>query len=364
MGIEQRIGVNTGHLVAGDASLRQRMVTGDAVNVAARFEQAAAPGEVIIGRETAMLAGAAVGTEALPPLGLKGKAEPVPAFRVTRVSAAPPPVRMDAPMVGRLEELAALRGCLRDAVATRTPRLALVTGDAGVGKSRLADALADAAGADGALVLRGRCLSYGQGITFWPILEVVHQAAGVGADDSREEVRARLAAAAADPGVEERIASLAGVSDQRVPAAGAVLGGARRSWSGSVGAARWWCGIDDLHWAEDTLLDLRRPPRRGRRRAPPAARHRPRRAARAPPGTGGGPRPPRPRARAARNRAGGDPPGRAHRRRAADRGASAGSSARRRATPSSWSSCSRCWWTPGASSGRAGGGGSTATSPT
>ena len=76
--VEQRIGVNTGHLVAGDASLRQRMVTGDAVNVAARFEQAAAPGEVIIGRETAMLAGAAVESEALPPLDLKGKAEPVP----------------------------------------------------------------------------------------------------------------------------------------------------------------------------------------------------------------------------------------------------------------------------------------------
>ena len=255
VGIEQRIGVNTGHLVAGDASLRQRMVTGDAVNVAARFEQAAAPGEVIIGRETAMLAGAAVGTEALPPLGLKGKAEPVPAFRVTRVSDAPPPVRMDAPMVGRLEELAALRGCLRDAVATRTPRLALVTGDPGVGKSRLADALADAAGADGALVLHGRCLSYGQGITFWPILEVVHQAAGVGADDSREEVRARLAAAAADPGVEERLASLAGVSDQVFPLP--ELFWAVRTFLERLGRrGPLVVRIDDLHWAEDTLLDL------------------------------------------------------------------------------------------------------------
>ncbi|MGE0028454.1 MAG: adenylate/guanylate cyclase domain-containing protein [Thermoleophilia bacterium] len=253
--VEQRIGVNTGHLVAGDASLRQRMVTGDAVNVAARFEQAAAPGEVIIGRETAMLAGGAVGTEELAPLDLKGKAEPVPAYRVAWVSAAPPPVRMDTPMVGREAELAALRRSLRDAVATRTPRLALLTGDAGVGKSRLADAIAESAAADGAQVLRGRCLSYGQGITFWPILEVVHQAAGVGADDSVAEVRARIAAAAGDASVEERIASLVGVSDTVFPLPElfwAVRGFVEQLARRGPLVVR----IDDLHWAEDTLLDL------------------------------------------------------------------------------------------------------------
>ena len=253
--VEQRIGVNTGHLVAGDASLRQRMVTGDAVNVAARFEQAAAPGEVIIGRETAMLAGAAVESEALPPLDLKGKAEPVPAFRVTWVSAAPPPVRMDTPMVGRRAELAALRGSLRDAVATRTPRLALLTGDAGVGKSRLAEAIAEAAAADGAQVLRGRCLSYGQGITFWPILEVVHQAAGVGSDDSVTQVRARLGAVARDASVEERIASLIGVSDAVFPLP-ELFWAVRAFVEDLARRGPLVVRLDDLHWAEDTLLDL------------------------------------------------------------------------------------------------------------
>ncbi|HTI32778.1 MAG TPA: adenylate/guanylate cyclase domain-containing protein, partial [Miltoncostaea sp.] len=253
--IEQRIGVNTGHLVAGDAALRQRMVTGDAVNVAARFEQAAAPGEVIIGRETAMLAGAAVGTEALTPLTLKGKAEPVPAFRVTSVSAAPAAVRMDTPMVGRDDELTTVRRSLRYAVATCTPRLVLLTGDAGVGKSRLADAVAEAAADDGAQVLRGRCLSYGAGITFWPVLEVVHGAAGIGSDDSVTEARARLAAVAGDAAVEERIASLVGVSDTVFPLP--ELFWAARSFLEAVARrGPLVVRLDDLHWAEDTLLDL------------------------------------------------------------------------------------------------------------
>src|SRR5262249_19668504 len=145
--------------------------TGDAVNVAARLERAAPAGGVLLGAATALLARGAVDLEPVPPLELKGKSAPVEAYRLIAVHDAVPR-RLDAPMVGRERELRALRAAFARVEDERTCHLFTVLGVAGIGKSRLvAEFLA---GVD-ARVLRGRCLSYGDGITYWPVVEIVKQ---------------------------------------------------------------------------------------------------------------------------------------------------------------------------------------------
>ena len=143
LGLEVRIGVNTGEVVAGTG---ETLATGDAVNVAARLEQAAEAGEVLIGSVTERLVRDAVRTEAVEPLVLKGKQEPVVAFRVLGlVDEVPAFTRpIDAPFVGRRDELAELERALALAVETRTPQLATIVGAPGIGKSRLARELAGA----------------------------------------------------------------------------------------------------------------------------------------------------------------------------------------------------------------------------
>jgi len=188
-----RIGVNTGDVVAGDPS-GETLVTGDAVNVAARLEQAAEPGEVLIGPKTLRLVRDAVYAEAVEPLELKGKSEPIAAFRLVEVIAGAPGVarRLDSPMVGREWQLAQLREAFDSATADRSCRLVTVIGTPGVGKSRLAEEFVH--GLHGrATVLRGRCLPYGDGITFFPVGELIKEAAGLDDFDSRRRSDARSA---------------------------------------------------------------------------------------------------------------------------------------------------------------------------
>jgi class 3 adenylate cyclase/tetratricopeptide (TPR) repeat protein len=166
-----RTGVNTGEVVAGRG---ETLVTGDAVNVAARLEQAAPPGSVLIGAPTLALVRDAVVVEPVEPLELKGKREPVEAFRLREVdpSADAFARRHDAPLVGRTRERARLGGDFDLAVAERACHLFTLLGTAGVGKSRLvAEFLADVG--DRADVLRARCLHYGEDITYWPLVEIL-----------------------------------------------------------------------------------------------------------------------------------------------------------------------------------------------
>ncbi len=168
LGVEGRIGVNTGEVLAGT---EERLATGDAVNVAARLEQAAEPGEVLIGAGTLALAGAAVevGEERL--LDLKGKSEPVAAHPLLAVREAAERSHA-ARFVGRERELQQLVDAWDGAVAGQRCELVTVVGDPGVGKSRL---VAETLDRIDARVVRGRCLSYGEGITYWPVIEVVKQ---------------------------------------------------------------------------------------------------------------------------------------------------------------------------------------------
>ena len=168
LGVEGRIGVNTGEVLTGT---EERLATGDAVNLAARLEQAAEPGEVLIGAQTVgLVAGAIeVGDERL--LELKGKAEPVAALPLLSVRELGERSHA-ARFVGRERELQQLVDGWDRALAGPRCELITVVGDPGVGKSRL---VAEALARLGARVVRGRCLSYGEGITYWPVVEVVKQ---------------------------------------------------------------------------------------------------------------------------------------------------------------------------------------------
>ena len=222
LGLEARIGVNTGEVVAGEGDT---LVTGDAVNVTARLEQAAAPGEILLGAETVRLVRDAVEAEPVE-LTLKGKLEAVPAFRLARLDPAAAGVarRLDRPLVGRERERRRLREDFADAAETRTCRLFTLIGPAGVGKSRLvADFLEHLTGA--ATVAGGRALSYGEGITYWPLVEILLQL-GL---DPEEAIRS-------SPG-DTQLATRALL--ERVAAERPLV-----------------LVLDDLHWAEPPLLDL------------------------------------------------------------------------------------------------------------
>jgi hypothetical protein len=159
-----RIGVNTGEVVTGSGD---SLVTGDAVNVAARLEQAAGTGEVLLGERTYDLVRGAVDAELLPPLEAKGKSDPMTAYRLGAVTGETGMARrIDAPFVGRARERTLLAGAWERCVSERACALFTVLGTAGVGKSRLAAEFLDVVDAT---VVRGRCLSYGEGITYWPI---------------------------------------------------------------------------------------------------------------------------------------------------------------------------------------------------
>ncbi len=139
--IQTRTGVNTGEVIVGVHSATEGLVTGDAVNVAARLEQAAQPGEILLGWQTFRLTRDAVDVEAVEPLELKGKSEPVPAFRLLRtIPGAEGHARsMDSPMVGRESEMQLLANAFQRTTQERTCVLFTLLGSAGVGKSRLCE---------------------------------------------------------------------------------------------------------------------------------------------------------------------------------------------------------------------------------
>jgi predicted ATPase/class 3 adenylate cyclase len=256
--LANRTGVNTGEVVAGDPTTGQRLVTGDTVNVAARLEQAAPALEVLIGAPTYRLVREAVEVEEVEPLELKGKAERVPAFRLLDVSADKEGMlrRHEAELVGRETELAALVEGADAAFTERRCRAATIVGDAGLGKSRLGEeVLRGVAGF--ATTVRGRCLPYGDGITFWPIVEVVREAAGIAEGDNTATARAKIAvlAGAGEDDIVERVASAIGLSTDQFSIQ-ELFWGIRRLFSVMASRRPLVVTFEDLHWAEAKFLEL------------------------------------------------------------------------------------------------------------
>ena len=257
--IDIRTGINTGEVVAGMSTLGDALVTGDAVNVAARLEQSADAGDIWIGEATYSLVKDAVHAEERMPLQLRGKAGSVHAYRLVQVLPTEPIARhLESEMVGRDRELALIRQALDRAAAERVCHLFTVLGAAGVGKSRLVtEFVRDAA--PGVRVLQGRCLPYGQGITFSPVREVIRQAAAIEVSDSTEQARSKIAASlrGEDPGglIADRVGQLIGLGEAEIPTE-EIFWAFRKFVEGLAGDAPLILVLEDIHWAEPSFLDL------------------------------------------------------------------------------------------------------------
>jgi len=231
LGLEGRIGVMTGEVVTGT---EERLATGDAVNVAARLEQAARPGEVLLGHPTFVLVREAVEVEPVEPLVLKGKAEPVPAYRLLRVGEVER--RHGAVFVGRARELALIEETWSRVQAEQRCELITVVGEAGIGKSRLASELLTSVEAG---VVHGRCLPYGEGITYWAVVEVLKQLDLLPTDE---------AAAAA-------IRSLLGESEAATSPE-EIAWAFRKTLEQAAAERPLVVVFDDIQWGEETFRDL------------------------------------------------------------------------------------------------------------
>jgi class 3 adenylate cyclase/tetratricopeptide (TPR) repeat protein len=248
-----RTGLNTGEVVAGDPSQGQAFATGDAVATAQRLEAAARAGEILMGDTTYRLVSNAVIVEPVEPLVLKGKAQPVPAWRLMAVLEGVPPFprRLDTPLVGRQEELGRLRQELETTLNERRCRLATIIGPAGIGKSRLGNELLREAG-EGATALVGSCLPYGEGVTYWPLRGIVLGAVG---HLSPEHIAERLDRADDADHIANLVADAIGAAE--APSATEETFWAVRRFLEHLARERpLIIGLDELQWAEPTLLDL------------------------------------------------------------------------------------------------------------
>ena len=254
-----RIGVNTGEVLVGADTADFGRMTGDAVNTAARLEAAAAPGEILIGDATELLVRDAVQTEPVEPLSLKGKAKPVAAHRLVEVISQIGQARraLTSTMVGRDRELEDLSRAFARAAEDRNCLLFTILGAAGEGKTRLVEEFLSTVDGSGSVV-RGRCLPYGEGITYWPVAEAVREALGVQAFDPPERVTARLDEALAGDeharAIAGRLGEILGYSEG-LAAAEETPWAIRRFLEILAGQRPLVAVWEDIHWAEPAFLD-------------------------------------------------------------------------------------------------------------
>ncbi len=285
-----RVGLNTGEVLAGVQAHLSYTVVGDTVNTASRLSDAAGVGEVLAGRGTA-LATLSIGSwRALAPLRLKGKREPVTAYELVGVrpaSAGRPGLGDEARVIGRDAELGLLVGRLLEVTDTGRPRAVLVTGDAGIGKTRLAQELSRFAGElPGARVLWGRCAPYGEGRDLAAVAEMVRTACGIDEADDDATARERVArtvsrlehpaySGAVPPAMSQRLSDLLGMGSplarggeqvehtgpRETATPGAPAGGDQvRQAVAALFTALAQDGplllvLDDLHWATPAVLE-------------------------------------------------------------------------------------------------------------
>jgi len=255
LGLRARIGIEAGELVVEDAE--STFATGEAVNLAARLQQAAMPGEILVGPTAYKLAAASLVVEDAGPKDLKGLDGPLRAWRVVDMLDGPArSLGPRAPLVGRDSELELLENTFHRSVRDRRAHVFTIFGEPGVGKSRLAREFLD--GVERASVLMGRALPYGEGVTYWPLAEMVKAAAGISDDDPLEEAFEKLRDCCAEEAVADVLGLAAGLME--------ALEGERSSQEIAWAAREVMHRIadvqplillfEDIHWAEEPLLDL------------------------------------------------------------------------------------------------------------
>ena len=272
-GLKLSVGVHTGEAVyAPVGPSGSYTVLGDTVNTAARLQGAADKGEVLIGDPTARAAGAAITVEEIPPIVAKNKRDPVTAWRAVGIKGqrASRTLRK-APLIGRALELSRLLERWEVARTDRHPQLVSVLGSPGVGKSRLVETFLERA-SDTALVHRGRCLDYGDGITYWPFIEMIRDASGIRHDDETAVVSHKLGTLLETLGSDDldELRTMA-VAVANIVDAPTTPRGTYRAERISRAELHWGLRrifellarqrpivmvIEDLHWAEPTLLEL------------------------------------------------------------------------------------------------------------
>jgi predicted ATPase/class 3 adenylate cyclase len=275
--LEVRVGVNTGEAVTAAREDRQFMVSGDSVNVAARLQQGAEPGEVVVGPLTEQLTRKVIEYAPHEPVAARGKPTPLVAFRAVKARTVVPEqargvAGLHAVLVGRDRELRLLLDTFARTAADRKAHLFTLVGAAGVGKSRLVTEALSALTSSGARVVRGRCLPYGRGITYWPLIEILRDDAGISLADEREAAIQKLDRWLGEllhgdpqrPAIRARLSVMLGfetpesvMPDTPADRVDRELGwGMRRYLEGVAKAAPLIVVVDDLQWAEPPVVAL------------------------------------------------------------------------------------------------------------
>lgn len=274
--LQLRVGVNSGEVLVGAMRAGgDYTAMGDAVNVASRLQTMASPGSVVVGPATHAATAAVVRYDLLGPLQARGREAPVEAWRAIESLSSPGrrPRRVEAPLIGRDDELTVVRQSVAASIRRSRPSVAFLIGEAGMGKSRLVEEVAGWAAVEyGALVLEGRCVPYGEANPWWPIAEAVRVACGVGPGDTAAVTAAKVRGA---------VAGICGVDEEAAEAVQLAAGllhlmgdedalpdvdpprarqEARRSLhaliSGLTGRQPVVLVLSELHWADDVVLDL------------------------------------------------------------------------------------------------------------
>jgi class 3 adenylate cyclase/tetratricopeptide (TPR) repeat protein len=252
LGLTVRIGVESGELVIDEGD--STFATGEAVNLAARLQQAAQPGEILLGPAARRLAASAVEVDDAGPVDVKGRAEPVWTWRAVRAHDSRRLVA--TPFVGREAELELLENSLARAVRDRRAQLVTIFGDPGLGKTRLVNEFVE--GAERVTTLSGRTLPYGEGVTYWPLASMIKASAGIRDDDPVGDAFEKLRASCESEAVADLLAAALGVlGAAEGERTASELSWATLRWAEQLAEAQPLILVfEDIHWAEEPLLDV------------------------------------------------------------------------------------------------------------